>query len=313
MQIFVDWGSTNFRAFLREDGRTVDRRQAAGGGTLKGFSGRDPAARAAEYSAFFVEQLRDWLARHPDASTYVCGAAGGREGWVETAYSEAPAGIEDVRRNLHKIAPAALGAAAGRNVYIASGCAIAFPDGRHDVMRSEEVKSLGAVAHLGLKDALLAIPGTHGKWVRIAGGKIVHFETALSGEVFGVMSEKGALAAVMRGEPPGMPPDLASFENGLALADEGFDLLTDIWQVRAQKLRASAPPASLRDYFSGILLGHELRQMQKFFPGKPPVVLLADPGAKRELYRRAFARAGWPLQAELDSETSVCAGLGALA
>lgn len=310
MDIFIDWGSSNFRAFLSDNGKIVARKQSAGGGTLKNFAGVTPETRARDYSAFFMEQIGDWLAAHK-SPVYICGAAGGREGWVETKYSEAPAGIDDVRHNLHKVGPQHIGAAQGHDVYIASGCCIAFPDGRHDVMRSEEVKSLGAALHLGLSDVLLCIPGTHNKWVQIKGGRITHFETAMSGEIYGLMGDRGALAAVFKAAPEA-ETDFASFDRGMTMAEKGFDLLTDLWQVRAQKLRDASPPADLKAYFSGILLGHELRQMDKFFSGKPPVVLLADEGPKRHYYRHAFARLKWPIQAEVDSETAVIKGLGAL-
>jgi 2-dehydro-3-deoxygalactonokinase len=312
MEVFVDWGSTNFRAFLMRDGQVIDRRAAGGGGTLKGFVSATAETRANDYSRFFVDQLGDWLKEYPQAPVYICGAVGGREGWVETQYSVAPAGFAELRRNLHKLTAGQLGHAAGRDIYIATGCTIAHPDGRHDVIRSEEVKSLGAARHLKLSEALLCIPGTHCKWVQIANDRIICFETALAGEVFAILSEHGALAAVIRGEPVTQQPDFASFDGGLELAGKGLDLLTDLWQVRAQKLRSDKPPASLRAYLSGILLGHELRQMEKFFPGKPPAVLLADAGSRQEYYRRAFAHFNWRIGAEVDSETAVHAGLSAL-
>lgn len=309
MDIFIDWGSTNFRAYLHDGEKVIARKRASDGGTLKGFAKATPSTRAREYSAFLMDQMGDWLDRHTGA-VYICGAAGGREGWVETKYSVAPAGIDDIRRSLYKIGPPYTAGVEAFDIYITTGCCIAYPDGRHDVMRSEEVKSLGAALHLGLTDTLLCIPGTHNKWVHISGGKIVHFETAMSGEIFGLMAEKGALAAVFSPSEP--DTDFASFDKGMELAAEGFDLLTDIWQVRAQKLRAEAPPGSPKAYFNGILLGHEMRQMEKFFSGKPPVVLLADEGSKRLYYRQAFDRFGWKIRAEVDSETSVCTGLKAL-
>ncbi|MDE1151622.1 MAG: 2-dehydro-3-deoxygalactonokinase [Micavibrio sp.] len=311
MEIYVDWGSSNFRAFLVDGGKAIDRRGAAGGGTLKNFSAAAPEKRSEAYAAFFVEQLGDWLTAHPAAPVYICGAVGGREGWVETAYSVTPAGFAEIRRNLHKIAPEKLHAAANRNIYIASGCTTLMKDGRHDVIRSEEVKSLGAAKHLGLGDALLCIPGTHCKWVEIKSGKITGFETALTGEVFNLLSENGGIGAILKANPAPPVPDAASFDAGLALAACGFDLLTDLWQVRSQKLRDPSPPQDLAAYFSGILIGHELRQMEKFYH-RAPAVLLADAGAKRDFYMRGFASLQWPVLATVDSETAVFTGLAAL-
>jgi 2-dehydro-3-deoxygalactonokinase len=311
MHIFVDWGNTNFRAFLMKDSSIVERYQAAEGGIQKVFTTLE--SRVADYSGFLAKHLGTWLNAYPDARVYITGAAGGREGWVETAYSVAPAGIADVKRNLHKIAAEQLGQAAGRDIYIASGCTIAMADGRHDVIRSEEVKSLGAALHLKRADVLLCIPGTHCKWVKIEGGRIVHFESALTGEIYGILSERGALASLFRLDGPSQQKDMASFDQGLEMAARGFDLLTDLWQVRAQKLRAKNPPADLKSYFSGIMIGHELRQMARLFPGTPPVALLMDAGSKREFYVRAFKWMEWPLKTIVDSETAVVAGLSACA
>lgn len=309
-QIFVDWGNTNFRAFLMQNGAIAARYQSPDGGIQKVFTG--PDNRVADYSGFIAQHLKDWLVQYPDAPVYIAGAAGGRDGWVETAYSIAPAGIADVKRNLHRIAPEHLGAVPGRAVYIASGCTVEMIDGRHDVIRSEEVKSLGALLHLKRDSGLLCIPGTHCKWVEIRDGKIIHFESALTGEIYGILSERGALAALFKLDKNALQKDMASFEQGLDMAGRGFDLLTDLWQVRAQKLRAQNPPADMRAYFSGIMIGHEIRQMAKLFPEKPPVVLLLDAGAKQQFYRRALEWQEWPVDCEVDSETAVVAGLRAL-
>ena len=307
MNIFADWGNTNFRAFLVKDGQVVERYQSAEGGIQKVFT--SPENRVADYSGFFTKHLADWLQRYPQAPIHIAGAAGGRDGWVETSYSIAPAGLADVKRNLQRIAPEHLGAATGREIYIASGCTIAMADGRHDVIRSEEVKSLGAARHLKRSAMLMCIPGTHCKWVKIEGDKIVHFESALTGELYGILSERGALAALFRFDKNSQQKDMGSFNQGLELAGRGFDLLTDLWQVRAQKLRANPHPADMQAYFSGILIGHELRQMDRLFPGKTPVVLLMDGGAKREFYARAFDWMGWKIDCDVDSETAVVSGL----
>ncbi|MBI3330028.1 MAG: 2-dehydro-3-deoxygalactonokinase [Nitrospinae bacterium] len=103
MEIFVDWGSTNFRAFLMQEGKVIARWQVLDSGTLKAFASGAPETRYIDYSLFFTENLGAWLEAHREAPVYICGAAGSREGWVETTYSKAPAGIDDIRKNLHKL------------------------------------------------------------------------------------------------------------------------------------------------------------------------------------------------------------------
>jgi 2-dehydro-3-deoxygalactonokinase len=308
MKVFVDWGSTNFRAFLF-DKKVLDRRHAAGGGTLKNFVGRQD--RIKEYSSYLQQQTGDWLADHPQAPLYICGAAGGREGWVETSYTAAPATIGDIRGNLYKLQNGETGVISGRDIFIATGCA-AVREKRHDVMRGEEVKALGAALSLGRENSLFCIPGTHCKWVGVEQGAITRFESAMTGEIYNLLHEKGALAAIIRNQDGGSA-DQDSLTEGLTLAAQREDLLSDIWQVRSQFLRNTSPPKNLSAYLSGILIGHELLQMERVFGKEMPLALLADDGVKKDFYLTALKHFGWNISGSIDSETAVCRGLEALA
>lgn len=80
MDIFVDWGSTNFHAFLVRNGEVMDRREVAGQGILTTFAQTRLAQRGDSYSLFLKEALGPWLEAHPDAAILMCGAVGSREG-----------------------------------------------------------------------------------------------------------------------------------------------------------------------------------------------------------------------------------------
>jgi 2-dehydro-3-deoxygalactonokinase len=190
--------------------------------------------------------------------------------------------------------------------------AITHADGRHDVMRSEEVKALGALARLGRDSALLAIPGTHCKWIRVEAGRIVDFHTAMTGDFFGLLSEHGSLAPLFAAAPDDAGLEARSFGQGLALAALGADLLFDVWQVRSRILHAPDPPPSPRSCLSGILIGHEVRQARAFHPGAADVVLVSDPGPRAACYQRACASFGLPVSATVASEAAVHAGLTAI-
>ncbi len=69
---------------------------------------------------------------------------------------------------------------------------------------------------------MLCIPGTHCKWVEVRDEKIVHFESALTGEIYGILSERGALAALFRLDPSSQQKDMTSFEQGLEMAGAGL-------------------------------------------------------------------------------------------
>ncbi len=311
MDIFVDWGSTNFHAFLVQDGAVVERREVAGQGILSSFAQASHAVRSEDFSRFLQQALSPWLVQHPAAPILMCGAIGSREGWVETKYVEAPAGFADVAAGLYHFTAEQRGCLGEHSVAVTAGLALEHRDGRHDVMRSEEVKGLGAVAHAGRDSALLCIPGTHCKWLSIQRGRIVDFHTVMTGDIYAVLSEHGSLAPLFRHaaatEEEGQR--LAAFDQGLDLAVRGSDLLVDLWQVRSRELHAADPPRDLRAFLSGILIGHELRQIRVLYPAAREILLVSTPGARQLYYRRACARFSLSVGAEIDSETAVCVGL----
>lgn len=311
MDIFIDWGSTNFHAFLVQDATVLERREVAGHGVLTSFMQGDHASRHDDYSAFLREAVHDWLERYPDAPVLMCGAVGSREGWVQTTYVEAPAGFAEIAAGVYQLTAAERGCLGGRSIAVTSGLALEHDDGRHDVMRSEEVKGLGAVTHAGLDSALLCIPGTHCKWLKVEGGTIVDFHTVMTGDIYSVLSGHGSLAPLFATGPEEKDAgqDCDSFDQGVALAGSGWDLLVDLWQVRSRALHAAAPPRDPQAFLSGVLIGHELRQVRQFHPDAREVLLVSDPGSRQAFYRRACERSGLAIGAAIDSETAVCVGL----
>jgi 2-dehydro-3-deoxygalactonokinase len=308
-EIIVDWGSTNFRAFLVRDGKVLDRRVGGGEGVLQL---QTQLARAPDRGVFFSAMLRNvlgrWLIDEPAAPIFMCGAIGSREGWIDTGYVEAPAGIDALAAGLRLLSASERGELETARVGIVPGLATAAASGRRDIMRSEEVKSLGALTHLGLEDGVLCVPGTHCKWVVMRNGAITDFRSVMTGEIYNLLQIAGALAPLMAGEAAAL--DLPSFDQGLALAAEGEDLLADLWQVRGQKIRSPQPPAHLKSYLSGIMIGHESRHAETFVDRKKEIILLSDPGSRLESYRRALEVSGWKIGAVVESEAAVCTGMG---
>ena len=312
MDIYVDWGSTNFRAFLMDGAQIVDKTNAPGHGILQSFLKVPVSERDDRFSQFLCGQLGSWLTAYPEAEIFMCGAIGSREGWLDTGYVNAPANLDKLAKSFRKLNAEENIYLPARSIFILPGLAIEHANARHDIMRSEEIKSLGAALHLGMENAVLCVPGTHCKWVWIENGSISGFHSILTGEFYAHLSEAGFLASILpRGKEPDNP-DFTSFQKGLDLAREGHDLLADVWQVRCQKLRADNPPDDLRAYFSGILMGHELKQIGHIAPHTKHVVLLGDPGQRQTLYRHALRYYGWNIEAEIGSEVAVCAGLSAL-
>lgn len=307
-EIIVDWGSTNFRAFLISDGLIADRRVANGQGVLQLHSELLGSTDRHEfYSAILKTHLGDWLIQNAASTVFMCGAIGSREGWVNTGYIEAPANLEKLTQNLRFLTPAESGSLGGANLCILPGLAISQNNGRHDMMRSEEIKSLGALYHLNLDDGIFCIPGTHCKWVTIRNREVIDFHSVMTGEIYNIMQNSGSLAPLFSEEPT--DSDIESFDRGLALASENQDLLADIWQVRSHKLWGGNSPLHLQSYFSGILIGHELRQAKSLIKSPQSVILLSDPGIRQDFYKRAIENAGWGISHIVENEAAACTGM----
>ncbi len=275
--IAIDWGTTNRRVFVLDDAGQVLATQRDGLGLLAVPSGDFAGAVAA---------LR---ARHGDLPVLLAGMVGSAKGWVDVPYCACPAGIADLARSLHWIEP-------GRTAIVPG---LADPAG--DVMRGEEVQVLGAAAGgLVPPDALVCQPGTHCKWARVNGGRLVSFATAMTGELFALLRSHSLLADFLGGNVSDGDAFRAGVRDGLS-----GRLTTLLFRVRAAALLGRRPIEHSAAYTSGLLIGHDVGG-EALDQGQP-VYLLADPqlGA---LYAAAIALAGGE-PVLIDSHAAFVAGI----
>jgi len=236
--IGVDWGTSSFRAYLADaDGQALET-LPDGRGAL--------ALQPGEHEAYLIERLAGW----PRLSIYACGMVGAKQGWLEAPYVACPVGVADIGAACVTIATA-LG-----EVRIVPGVRAVDPRGAPDVMRGEETQILGALA-VGGGDGIYVLPGTHSKWARVEAGRIVGFETFMTGEVFAVLKTHSVLGRMMAAEQPG-----EGFARGVeaaqGLARPG-DLLHAIFAARTFGLFETLPPDQLGEYLSGLLIGSEIQ------------------------------------------------------
>ncbi len=276
--VAVDWGTTNRRAFLIENGAVL-RTDRDACGILGVGEGGFPAA---------VAELR---ARFDGLPLLLAGMVGSNRGWVDAGYVPCPATLE------------ALAAALVRpeeGVAVVPGVS-QLADGRADVMRGEEVQFLGAVAGgLVPADALLAQPGTHNKWARLSGGAITGFTTAMTGEMFGLLRRHALIGSAMTGDVADGP----AFRHGVADA-QGGDLLARLFGVRPASLLGVRDDADAAAYVSGLLIGSDCACRLSEAGGT--VYLLADEDLG-SLYRVAIEAAGGTA-VRVDSHAAFVAGV----
>ena len=231
--IGVDWGTTSFRAWLADSEGHALAALPDGRGAL--------SLAAGEHEAYLGERLAAW----PRLPIYACGMVGAKQGWREAPYVSCPAGLAEIAAACVTIS------CDYGEVRIAPGVRGVDGAGAPDVMRGEETQLLGAGA-----DGVYVLPGTHSKWARVEGGRIVGFETFMTGEVFAVLKTHSVLGRMMAPSLPG-----EGFARGVdaarGLARPG-DLLHAIFAARTFGLFDTLPPDQLGEYLSGLLIGAEV-------------------------------------------------------
>ena len=128
---------------------------------------------------------------------------GSRQGWKEAPYLPCPAGPAELAGALVDIG------FDWARVKLVPGLSGIDESGVAEVMRGEETQVLG-VPPLLRDGGIACLPGTHSKWVRVEGGRIVGFTTHMTGEAFGALRGHTILGRMMRDGPS----DGAPFDAG---------------------------------------------------------------------------------------------------
>lgn len=268
----INWGSSNFRAYLiAADGRVIDTLESAAGITTLAREGMIDVAHG----------VRD---RWPDAgAVYAAGMIGSNIGWVDAGYVDCPA---DMRTLGGRLVAARIGELP---VHIVPGLAcVRDADGAPDIMRGEETELFGLLAADRIGGApVVALPGTHTKWVRLRDGRVHDFMTAMSGEIHDRLSAAGLLASVIEG--PGH--DGPVFEQGVrAAATRTLGLGALLFGVRARVIRGVLQRAEASAYLRGLLIGSEIADALALFPElRGATVPLVGSAPVCALYRAALA------------------------
>jgi 2-dehydro-3-deoxygalactonokinase len=279
--IAIDWGTTNRRAYrMAADGTVLD--------TIE--DSRGVLALAADDYPREAAALRDRLGPLP---ILAAGMVGSNRGWREAAYAPVPASVLSLARACVRLDD--------EDVVIVPGVCLRS-DRRTDVMRGEEVQVLGAVgAGLAPADALFCQPGTHNKWIQVAGGQIVDFATAMTGELFALLRDHGVLAGMLDDKVEDGPV----FRRGLARGAGAGDLAVALFEVRSGVLLGALRRADAAAFASGILIGADVGA-RRDLAGRDVHLLASGPLAA--LYAAAIEAAGGRA-VTIDSRGAFAAGV----
>jgi len=289
-----DWGTTNLRAWvIGEDGSV---------GPERGFDLGVSKLRPGEAAARFRDEVRPAMNAH-SLPALMAGMIGSTLGWTVVPYEDCPVGIDDLSWRLFRVDEP------GPPVRIVPGVKGRGLAGAPDVMRGEETQVFGWLAadpERARGRKVVCHPGTHAKWILIEDGRIVRFVTAMTGELFSLLSKHSVLRT------DGAGHDEAAFLKGLEAAGDGGALSARLFTVRARVVAGNAPAASSAGYLSGLLIGSDAAAL----PGllgigtETPVELVGEPELCR-LYDKALTWLGYRTAVH-DGDEAVLAGLKAL-
>lgn len=286
--VAIDWGTSNVRAW----GIAADGSETFAASSDKGMG---KIARAD-----YPEILASLIGDNTPASgkVIVCGMAGARQGWLEAPYLDTPADLTAITQG------AVRPAAGDLDVRILPG--VCQRVGGEDVMRGEETQLLGLLALRPGFEGTVILPGTHSKWVEIRGGRVTRFVTAMTGELYEILSTHSVLRHSFAGEIEPAETERGIAE-GIVAGLEHPERVTGLFfRTRAAALLSGKGPGWCSGYLSGLLVGAEIGGHRDWL-GTAPVPLI---GSARfgQLYGAALKSIG--LAGEpIDAAAATLAGL----
>ncbi|HEY5803385.1 MAG TPA: 2-dehydro-3-deoxygalactonokinase [Lysobacter sp.] len=290
----INWGSSNFRAYLIDaDGKVVDAMEAPAG-----IAGLDRDG--------MVRHMASVAVRWPGVShIYACGMIGSNIGWIDAGYVECPVAPGGLAQGLRE---ARIGEV---EVRIVPGLACRRTrDNASDIMRGEETELFGLLVSRRLPPSgIVALPGTHTKWVRMDGGRVREFSTAMSGEIFDRLTAAGLLASIVDGPAHASP---AFFDGVRAGVRRDTGLGTLLFGARAAVIRGDIKRSEGASYLRGLLIGSEVADARALFPELAEASIpLVGTGPVCALYAAALTELGIDSHA-VESREAIAQGFAAM-
>jgi len=271
--VALDWGSSSLRAYLLGEGGKILDRRAEPWGILQ-LPDRD-------FEGAFHRITEGWSSGAGSLPAIASGMIGSAQGWVGAAYVDLPGGAEQLARELAPVPGAPLRIVPG----------LAQRGHSPDVMRGEETQIVGALTlQPDIAGGLVVLPGTHSKWVRLAGELVREFTTYMTGELFAVLRAHSILGRLAPTGAADSDPGSPAFARGVLAAQRSADGLAPLlFSARASVLVGDLPAGESLEFLSGLLIGDELRA--GLDAGQTPAALIGDP-ALCARYVAAFEQLG---------------------
>lgn len=245
--IALDWGTSSLRAYaLDGQGQVLAQRQSKHG------ISQLPAPGKAGFEQALRALASDWLDDWPGTPWLACGMVGSAQGWCEAPYATVPIALDEL-----SLGWATVELPNGRVMHIVPG--LLEQGSLPNVMRGEETQLAGAMAlDPACRDALIGLPGSHSKWAVLEQGRILHFDTYMTGEAYAALSQHTILARTLQRDQAFR---VEAFLKGVEVAHSAagrHGLLSNLFATRTLGLVGHLDGAEQADFLSGLLIGHEV-------------------------------------------------------
>ncbi|MEO7348470.1 MAG: 2-dehydro-3-deoxygalactonokinase [Terrimesophilobacter sp.] len=248
--IGVDWGSSRLRIHLIDHAGTALETITLDPGVLK-------TERNAQRQ-ILVDALHPWVSKRPNIPIFAAGMIGSRSGLVETNPLPTPVDVA-------ALTAAMLTLRLDDRITVQVFPGLVDKSGEFDdLIRGEEAQVFGWLDDVGESGpALLVLPGTHSKWIRLVGNTVSTFHTFPTGELFEMLLAMPSLsqAIAANGRIPNPAERDSSFREGATLGSKAQGILHDIFTIRTRLLATTGSrPLVLDEYLSGMLIGYEIAE-----------------------------------------------------
>lgn len=239
--IAVDWGTTNFRAYLMDQTAVVIDKVESHQGLL--------SISDKEFATTLLNNISKWQAITDLATTsiYMAGMVGSKQGWREVDYLPMPFALSNIKHKLFKfLLPWNV------NAFIVPGICGMNKFGWYDVMRGEETQLLGLRNIVKADNIVALLPGTHSKQAIMEKDKLISFSTIMTGELFSLLNRHSILTKNIAEEYDDQDGFLLGVKNGY-----DHPLSSVLFSARTLLLNHTLSSNQVRSYLSGLLIGNE--------------------------------------------------------
>ncbi len=262
MKLFFscDWGTSTFRLRLVDAiSEKILSELKTGYGIAGAFeawkqSGLGEDERIGFYQSYLVDQLKKMDAsfrKNADIPIVLSGMVSSSIGMLELPYKNLPF-LADGSDLLLNAIPAT---ADMPPQIIVSGAR-----SESDVIRGEETILAGCDIETDDREQLFILPGTHSKHIRVRNGWVKDISTYMTGELFDLLSNKSILTASVKKDEQEPGTHDRFFADGVKKGT-ALNLMNSIFHVRSNQLFGKATPEENFHYLSGLLIGHELKEV----------------------------------------------------